>query len=116
MCKLFIGVVFIYLFVCLWLLWVFIASPGPSVVAVRGLLSSCSALASFVAEHELRSMPASVVVAHGLSCSLACAVFQTSDQVCVSRIGTWILYTPEPPGKPHVQVFYGRYVFIWGRC
>ena len=41
---------FIYLFVCFWLHWVFVAARGLSLVAARGFLI---AVASLVAEHGL---------------------------------------------------------------
>ena len=47
-----------------------VASRGYSLVAVCGLLI---VVASLVA-HRLLSTPASVVVAHGLSCSVACGI------------------------------------------
>ena len=104
------------MFVYLGLPWVFVASPGLCAVAVRGLLPSCGVLASVAAERELWGTPASEAVPHGLIAPWHVASSQTSDRVCVSRLGMQILYTPEPPGKPHVQILYGTYIFIWGGC
>ena len=53
-----------YVFICFWLLWVFIAVRGFSLVAVCGLLI---ATASLVVEHGLQGVQASVVAAPGLS-------------------------------------------------
>ena len=47
-------------------------SGGCSLVVVLSLLI---AGASFVAEHKLQSTRVSVVVVHGLSCSVACRIF-----------------------------------------
>lgn len=80
------------------------------------LLPSCGVLASVAAKRELWGTPASEAVPHGLIAPWHVASSQTSDRVCVSRLGMQILYTPEPPGKPHVQTLYGTYIFIWGGC
>ena len=71
----------ICLFIYFWLYWVFIAEHGLSLVsagrsyslaAVGGLLI---VVVSLVAEHRLQCMQASVVMAHGLSRSVACGIF-----------------------------------------
>ena len=70
---------FAYNFIYFWLYWVFVAAHGLSPVAAsRALLFAMHelliAVASFVAEHGLWST-GSVVVVHGLSCSLASGIF-----------------------------------------
>ena len=70
-----------YLPTYFWLYSVFIAARGLSLLAVsRGfslvvMLRLLTAAASLVAEHGLQGTQASVVVAHGLSCSAACGIF-----------------------------------------
>ena len=59
-----------------WLCWVFVAVPGLSLVAGRGLLT---AVAPLGAEHGLQGPQASVAVVHRLSCPAACGIFP--DQV-----------------------------------
>ena len=59
--------------------WVFVAACGPSIVVVSGGYSIAVhglliAVASLVASTGSRHT-ASVVVAHGLSCSAACGIF-----------------------------------------
>lgn len=54
------------------------------------------AVVSSVAEHKLWGTPASVVVAHGLSCSETCG---TRDRTPVPCLGSGLLITG-PPGKP----------------
>ena len=54
------------------------------------------AVASSVAEHKLWGTPASVVVAHGLSCPETCG---TRDRTPVPCLGSGFLITG-PPGKP----------------
>ena len=91
---------FLNLFIYFWLLWVFVAAHGPSLVAASGGYSSlwctgfssqwllllrstgsrragfgsCGARASVVVALSLQCT-GSVVVAHGLSCSAACGIF-----------------------------------------
>ena len=65
---------------------------------VHGLLI---AAASLVVEHGLWALglssslalysTGSIVVAHGLGCSLACGISQTRDQTCVSCIGRQVV-------------------------
>ena len=83
---------FIYLLIYLWLYWVFVVACGLSLVVASGGYSSlwCTGfslqwlllLQSMASRHAgsvivaLRLLIAgSVVVAHGLSCSAACAIF-----------------------------------------
>ena len=60
-----------------------------------GLISSCGMQAShcggFSCCRTLAGCAGSVVVAHGLSCPMACGVFWTRDRACVPCIGRWIL-------------------------
>ena len=63
---------FIY-FIYFWLHWVFVAARGLSLSC--GELRLLTAVASLDAEHGLLGTWASVVVAHGLSCSAACGIF-----------------------------------------
>ena len=83
---------FIYLFIYLCLCWVFTAARGLSLVAARGATLRCGAQASHcggfsccgawalgaqasvVVAHRLQR-GGSVVVAHGLSCSVVCGTF-----------------------------------------
>ena len=91
--------IYFFYFFIFWLRWVFVAAHGPSLVVTRGAALSCGVWASHcvaspVAEHELQAhglqqlwhsgsvvvacrlqSTASVVVAHGLSCSMACGIF-----------------------------------------
>ena len=69
------------MFVCLWLLWVFAAARGLSLVAAN---ESCSLVvvhrpltevASLVSGLRLEGARASVVAAHGFSCSKARGIF-----------------------------------------
>ena len=48
---------------------------------------------------------ASLIVAHGLSCSMACEIFldQGSNPMCSSLASR--LFTVEPPGKPKAALF-----------
>ena len=68
------------LFINFWLRWVFIAARGLSLVAARGDYSSLWC-AGFSLQWLLLLWSAgsrhvgSVVVAHGLSCSVACGIF-----------------------------------------
>ena len=76
----FIFLNFIYLFIYLWLCWVFVSVRGLSPVAASGGHSSsrCAGL-SLLRPLLLRSTGSrrtgSVIVAHGLSCSVACGIF-----------------------------------------
>ena len=67
------------LFIYFWLHWVFIAAHGLSLVAAsRGYSSlQCTGFSLRWLQLQLRllGMRASVVVAHGLSCSAACGIF-----------------------------------------
>ena len=71
---------FIYLFIYFWLCWVFASARGLSLVAASGGHSSsqCTGLPP-TRPLLLRSTGSrrtgSVVVAHGLSCSVACGIF-----------------------------------------
>ena len=71
---------FIYLFIYFWLCWVFVSVRGLSPVAASGGHSSsrCAGL-SLSRPLPLRSTGSrragSAVVAHGLSCSMACGIF-----------------------------------------
>ena len=62
---------FIY-FIYFWLHWVFVAARGPSLSC--GELRPLIAVASPTTEHGLLGAWASVVMAHGLSCSAACGI------------------------------------------
>ena len=70
---------FIYLFIYFWLCWIFVSVRGLSPVAESGGHSSsrCAGL-SLSSPLLLRSTgsrrPGSAVVAHGLSCSVACGI------------------------------------------
>ena len=84
---------FLESFIDFWLLWVFIAECGLSLVAVvaRELLfvAACRLLirpASLAADHRLQGM-GSVAVAQRLSCCATCGMFWTRDQTCVPCIG-----------------------------
>ena len=70
---------FIYLFIYFWLCSVFIAAHRLSLVAARGTTLCCSAWASHWGGFSCcgawaLGVRASVVVAHGLSCSTACGI------------------------------------------
>ena len=71
---------FLFLFIYLWLCWVFVSVRGLSPVAASGDHSSsrCAGL-SLSRPLWLRSTGSrsagSVIVAHGLSCSVACGIF-----------------------------------------
>ena len=58
-------------------------------------------LASAVAEHALCDTWDSVVVAHGLSRSVACEIFPDLGSNCVLCIGRWILNHWTPREVPH---------------
>ena len=72
-----------------------VENSGYSLVAVHRLLAAEHRLwgeqASTVVVLGLSST-GSVVMVHGLSCSMACGIFQTRDQTHVSCTGRWILY------------------------
>ena len=100
---------FVCLFVCFWLCWVFVAVCKLSLVVVsRGYsslrstgprpmgFSSCGATASHCGGLSCcgawaLGTQASVVVVHGLSCSVACGFFQTKGRTCVPCNGRQIL-------------------------
>ena len=93
---------FIYSFIYFWLCWVFVSVRGLSLVAASGGHSSlrCAGL-SLSRPLLLRGTGSrragSVVVAHGLSCSVACGIFpdqgsnpcplhwQADSQPCATR-------------------------------
>ena len=76
---------FVYLFI-FWLHWVFVAACGLSLVVASGGYSLVTghglliAVASLVAEHGLSVLWLNTcgpwVLAHGLSCSTGCGIFQ----------------------------------------
>ena len=71
---------FIYLFIYFWLCWVFVSVRGLSPVAASGGHSSsrCAGLSlprSLPLQSTGSRRAGSVVVAHGLSCSVACGIF-----------------------------------------
>ena len=88
---------FLYLFF-LYLFFIFIAAKRLSLVAVNGGCSLVevhwllTAVVSLVAENGLQGAQASVVVAPGLSCSMACRILPEEESNGVSCIGGWILY------------------------
>ena len=98
---------FIYYF---WLCWVFVAAPGLSLVAVSGVYSS-SRRASFslqwllLLRRMISRLVGSVVVAHGLSCSVACGIFpdQGSNPCALALAGGF--FTTASPGKPLILLF-----------
>ena len=73
--------IFLNLFIFyFWLHWVFVAVRGLSLVAARGATLRCGARASRCSGFSCcgaraLGMWASVVVAHRLSCSVACGIF-----------------------------------------
>ena len=94
----------IYLFIYFWLCWVFVSVRGLSPVAASGGHSSarCAGL-SLSRPLPLRRTGSrrtgSVVVAHGLSCSVACGIFP--DQGSNPCPLHWQAdSTTAPPGKP----------------
>ena len=71
---------FIYLFIHLWLCWVFVSVLGLSPAAASGGHSSsrCAGLSPqrpLLLQSTGSRCAGSVVVAHGLSCSVACGIF-----------------------------------------
>ena len=99
-----------YLF-SLWLCWVFIAAWGPSPVVASGVYSLVAmpglltAVISLVVEHgpqacrlpQLQNtgpwvLGQSVVVAHRLSCSVACGIFLDQGSNPCPCFGWWVLY------------------------
>ena len=66
------------IYVIFWLLWVFVAAHGLSLVAVRELLIE---VAFLFAEHRPWSV-GSVAVVHGLSCPLACGTLGQGSNPC----------------------------------
>ena len=83
--DLFIYFLCIIVFIYFWLSWVFVAACRLLVVVV-----------SLVGAPRLWST-GSVVVAHGLSCSMACGIFP--DQGLNPCLPTGGFFTTEPPGK-----------------
>ena len=70
----------IYLFIYLWLCWVFVSVRGLSLVVASGGHSSsrCAGLSlsrPLLLQSTDSRRAGSVVVAHGLSCSVACGIF-----------------------------------------
>ena len=72
--------VFVFVLIYFWLHWVFVAAHGLSLVAASGgyfslwcMASHCSGFSCCGA--QALSARASVVVAHWLSCSMACGIF-----------------------------------------
>ena len=113
----------IYLLVCFWLCWVFVAVCGLfSGCGEQGLLPNCSGQAfhchgfsccgthtlgvwaSVVATPGLQNTGSRVVV-HKLSCSRACGIFSEWDQSHISSIGRPILYHGAARETPHVCLF-----------
>ena len=87
----------IYLFYLFyfWLHWVF--------VAAHGLFPSCSEQGLlFVAVHVLLIVVASLVVAHGLSCSAAWGIFPDQLEPMSPALAGGFL-TTAPPGKPSIH-------------
>ena len=74
-----------------------VASRGCSLILVCRLLN---AVAFLVAEHGLQGAPASVVVAHRLSCSVACGILP--DQGSNPCLLHWQVYSlpPSHQGSP----------------
>ena len=73
-------ILFIYLFIYLWLCWVFVSVRGLSLVAASGGHSSsrCAGLSlsrPLLLQSTGSRRAGSVIVAHGLSCSVACGIF-----------------------------------------
>ena len=115
---------FIYLCIQFWLRWVFLAVRGPSLscreqgllfIAVHGLFI---AVASLVAEYGLQARglqqlwhvgsvvvarglqsTGTVVVVHGLSCSVACGIFPEPGLEPMSPALAGRFLTTAPPGK-----------------
>ena len=76
----FFFLIFIYLFIYFWLCWVFVSVRGLSLVAASGGHSSsrCAGLSlsrPLLLQSTGSRGAASVVVAHGPSCSAACGMF-----------------------------------------
>ena len=104
-----------YNFYLFWLCWLFIA------VWALGLLQLwCAGLPPLLLlEHGLWGVQTSAVTAPRLQsggsvvvlgCSAAVGSPWTRDQIHVSRIDRWILYT-EPTGKPHKLILYLLFSF-----
>ena len=77
-----------------------------SPVAVQGLLV---VVVPPLVERGLQGAQASAVVAHRLSCSLACRILQTRDRTLVLCIDRWILYhwaTREAPILIFIQTLF----------
>ena len=92
----YLPIFFFFLIFYLWLCWVFVSLRGLSLVVASGGHSSsrCAGL-SLSRPLLLRSTGSrragSVIVAHGLSCSAACGIFQTGARTRVPCIGRQIL-------------------------
>ena len=110
--------IYFYLFICLltylWPRWVSVAARGLSLVAVSGSYSSFQCVGfslrwllllwstgSKRMGFSSSGMRASVVVAHGLSCSAACGnlPWQGLEPMSPALAGRFL--TTEPPEKPH---------------
>ena len=93
-----------------WLHWVFVAACGLSPVAESGGFSCCGAWALGVR--------ASAVVAHGLSCSVACGSSRTRARTCIPCTGRRILNqcaTREvPPTKILISRIHHIILIIYG--
>ena len=85
----FLLLLFFLLFI--WLCWVFIAVHGLSLAAESGGYSLVAVRASQLWWLLLWWGMGSVVVAHGLRCSVACGIFPDQGQNQVPCIARWIL-------------------------
>ena len=104
----FLKMLFVYFY--FWLLWVFAAVRGLSLVVASG-----ATLLLWCAGFSLQSTDSRVLglktVAHGLSCLWHVRSSQIRDQTHVSCLGWRILYT-EPQGSSQtVYIFMQRYSF-----
>ena len=109
-------ILLLYIYIS-WLCWVFIAAPVFSRCGERGLLCSCSAWASHCSGfsccgasdyrvpglQELQHV-GSVVVALGLSCSVACGIFPDQRSTCLSYVDRGILYHWANRETPHYHL------------
>ena len=75
---------FLFLFIHFWLCWIFVAVPGPPLVAASGAILHCSLCEDFQWLLLLRSTAlgtrASVAVAHRLSCSSVRGIYLDLDR------------------------------------
>ena len=110
----------VYLFIYFWLHWVFAATHGLPLVAMRGLLS---VVASRVAECELRELrltgsrasAGSAVAVWGLICSLACGIFPDQGSnagLLHCQVDFFFFFTTESPGKPEKSFLSQRVVAL----